>query len=507
MHTNPEVILKQAVESITEHICDGLDPQSATIKVAKELSLNTHLIKRASEAINVALTHNHFKKHPDAKASDFPIVDAQKVAQVVYTEKEPTITQKVASVLSGAIATEVPNYTKLFNREDIKVEYQKIAADLNEQPRMMSVPSVFFKSAAIKRDVEQSLDNARTDVAGLHNDINLQFADVAEYWKKAEEGRTSFKEFETQAYTMCGANAEPYLDLLYKAAELKEDRGEHKEVTGITPAFITVKFASLMDSVKSYSDSLTKLASATSNYVAMDSQLKTAYHSLGCTKLADAEELVESLDADKPTPHEQAETPAEEKEEHEEALEETDPVKLEMKKKQVELKAAEDEMVNPEDAAKYLTPRQQQYLPAKIKQQVINSKKKLAEDNTKEAGMDMGLTDMLSDAYHNEAKPSVKHVSSSPMDNLDRKLLLQDLISTDPILKSHDPKQVATAYQQILRLAPELSLEPEVVRSQLRTMMATQAMSPFDAGSLVDTNTKLLKQKLMQQGALKPDSK
>ncbi len=72
--------------------------------------------------------------------------------------------------------------------------------------------------------------------------------------------------------------------------------------------------------------------------------------------------------------------------------------------------------------------------------------------------------------------------------------ILQELIMTDPILAKQDPKKIINAYQQILRLAPHISLEKDVVRAKLREMMAGQALHPTDANQLVEANTNIMKQ-------------
>ena len=84
MNSNPDALVKFAVQDIIYKINNGDTPQDATEKVARELELNPNFIKRAAEAINVALHYNHFKKHADAKAEDFPIVDAQKIADNLF---------------------------------------------------------------------------------------------------------------------------------------------------------------------------------------------------------------------------------------------------------------------------------------------------------------------------------------------------------------------------------------------------------------------------------------
>ena len=112
------------------------------------------------------------------------------------------------------------------------------------------------------------------------------------------------------------------------------------------------------------------------------------------------------------------------------------------------------------------------------------------------------LTDLykqLSDATYNKDKKSPTF-KNSKMDNMTRSTILQELIMTDPLLKNKDAKVIIQAYQQILRLAPHLAMEKEVVRSLLRTMTATQALGTMEAKQLIEGNTEFMKQKQMIRG-------
>lgn len=93
------------------------------------------------------------------------------------------------------------------------------------------------------------------------------------------------------------------------------------------------------------------------------------------------------------------------------------------------------------------------------------------------------------------------------MDDLTRSTLLQELIMTDPILKHQDPRKVIQAYQQILRLAPHLAMEREVVRSLLRSMTAAQSLGTMEANQLIEGNTSYLKQHQILHGSNNDDKK
>jgi hypothetical protein len=80
------------------------------------------------------------------------------------------------------------------------------------------------------------------------------------------------------------------------------------------------------------------------------------------------------------------------------------------------------------------------------------------------------------------------------MRNLQRQLILEDLMTTDQVLAGEDPQMVAQAYQTLVDLAPDVSLKKEIVRSVVRASVNAVSMSPFDAKSVVDLENELRKQ-------------
>ena len=80
------------------------------------------------------------------------------------------------------------------------------------------------------------------------------------------------------------------------------------------------------------------------------------------------------------------------------------------------------------------------------------------------------------------------------MRNLQRQLILEDLITNDQVLSGESPDLVAQAYQTLIDLAPEVSLKKEVARSVVRASVNAVSMSPFDAKSVVDLENELRKQ-------------
>ena len=78
--------------------------------------------------------------------------------------------------------------------------------------------------------------------------------------------------------------------------------------------------------------------------------------------------------------------------------------------------------------------------------------------------------------------------------NMYRTMLLQRLIVTDPILKGADEDSVIKAYESLVQIAPEVSLQEDVTRSILREAVTTASISPYDAKSYVDLDSAIKKQ-------------
>lgn len=71
--------------------------------------------------------------------------------------------------------------------------------------------------------------------------------------------------------------------------------------------------------------------------------------------------------------------------------------------------------------------------------------------------------------------------------NQQREVMLGELMTKDPFITDADPQAVAAIYTQIMQLAPEVSLNKEIVRAILRqSLHNVTAVSPFDASSWAD---------------------
>lgn len=70
---------------------------------------------------------------------------------------------------------------------------------------------------------------------------------------------------------------------------------------------------------------------------------------------------------------------------------------------------------------------------------------------------------------------------SERLKNVQRQIMLEDLVTTDPVLSSESPETVSKAYGAILALAPDVASNKEVVRAVLRQAVHSVAISPYEA--------------------------
>lgn len=70
---------------------------------------------------------------------------------------------------------------------------------------------------------------------------------------------------------------------------------------------------------------------------------------------------------------------------------------------------------------------------------------------------------------------------SENLRNVQRQILLQDLMVNDPVLSEEAPETVAQAYSAVMNMAPEVSTNKEVMRAILRQSVNSVAVSPYDA--------------------------
>lgn len=443
----PTTLLKNAVEDIVGNInVSAMSPHDAVVKAAKEHNLNPNFIKRAAEVVNVALTYSHFKKNAEQRDADFPIVDAQAVIGEVFNPATKTALEIKSTLFSRPISTEIPDFAKISSPA-----YKQATAEILESGDTstefpLSDKAICEKSAHIVEKLEKEVSALETAIAGHHFGINNTFSVLAAKFAKDQNYRTSFPEFESQVFSTHGDRAVPYLDLMHKSAGITEERGAHDNKYQMFDICAEAElFNSLVEHIDGYNADNTKLAEKKQLQADTQEMIRTVYHKFAADKYG--------------------------------ANASVDPV----------LSRLEQFSVISEKSASTADPVTELILK---KNEALTKLSKFVE----------GLGAFFGDADKAYGRtPDAAFRSNTGKDNAARKLILQELIVHDPVLSSTPPHKVLGAYEQFIRLAPDLSREKEVVRAALRAMISSEALSPHEAQLYVEANSSLVKQRLINE--------
>jgi hypothetical protein len=483
----PNILIKTALSDAVRHVNEGMAPTEALKKVANDLDLNPNYIQRTGEALNVALHYKHFKTASD-RSADFDIADIPKAVQETFTLTEKTAKQYEAEHFSVSDAnTAVFNYNRAISNPVYKQAFLEIsgAKEVHES-FPTTFDKVYEKSANYIEKLAKAVDSAEVAKFASELELNDKFAALTTQFRKDAGYRTAFEEFESQVFSKHGEQATPYLDLIYKTAAIKEERGVHDSgYIMFEPCKEAAMFDSLLESASKLIEAEKTAQQAKDDFEFESAYVKEARHAIGALskKQAESEEKEEDEAEEEEGKKEEEKSEASEKDEE-------DPVLAEIKKKASELDQGVAEVSSADPVMSQVK--------AKLAEQALE-KEAFGGKSLSELAY-TPVADAFASAFGTGQRTQPRNTKPNlTLDNMERKLLLQELLMTDPILSKANPAKVVRAFEQILRLSPEISKEKEVVRAELRAMVASQALSKFDADLMAKTDIGLLKRRIATQ--------
>lgn len=451
----PNALIKAALFKAVEHINNHKDsPEEAVTKVAKEFDLNPGFIEQVSRGLNTAMTYNHFKNAED-KAANFPVVDAEKVANEIFSAPVKT-KQKQASEYFGVedYASAPINFNKILNNPSFQSGYAKMGSNKEDKANDLTERGLFEKAAIELRDLEKQANDFATQKRSSQLQIDAKCEKLIHHFKKNAAYRIPFEEFESQVFAQRGEEAIPYLDLIYKAADLKETRGVHDN------SYWTFELSKEAESFNNLFDELNKYAE-----ISLFEKEATDLFNDTKQKFDSINKLVGGYS---------------------------------FKKEAAEVK-------------KKLINKATEKLPEKVSEAELNYLEALTLTVKELSNLEKQSLEKKSFSPLDILFEKIKEVNKSKggggfknktLDNIERTAVIQELLMTDPILKKESPHKVISAFEAILRIAPQISREKELVRALLRQIVSQQAIGPFEANQLTETDINMMKQKLMQEGKL-----
>ena len=413
----------QILDSLRGAVADinaGVHPTEALYKIAQQKRFSPEIVKRAAEALNISRTLAHMKSASGTdRASSFPLADAMIVINRMY----PVEIEKPAE---KAAAAHVPHDYSIPETENFNVmpDHSHIPLDykLAKPAAYAPDPNAAYKKAAGHRQrLLKAAEAARSEYRVRVMELIKIASELSAYFKTF--GHEPFAIVEKTAFDEHGIVGRMALDTVYAMGGLTEKRAE-----------LAARGNSVFNASRvpyNLVDRMTKLAkevnAAAESAVAAEtallsfckeSQLTIPEGVLKKQAAAPPECVLDCVLATEKTPHPFA-------------------------------KAAID--------------------PSTIAMM---------------GGMHMlGLKDPDPQKARQEALGEVfdpEH--EAKMQAVGTQAMLNDFISNDPVLSSHDPADVALAYNQIAQLAPSVSQQPSVMRGMLRKMLQQGGvLEPFEA--------------------------
>jgi hypothetical protein len=466
----PNILIKTALNEAVQYVNQGNSPTEALKKVAEEMDLNPNYIQRTGEALNVALHYRHFKTAED-RAEEFAIADIPKVITDALSVSEKSAAKTLADNFITPDSDDVVfNYNRILNNPQYKQAYLEIAnSDEQHDSFPTRVETLYEKSAQYIEKLARQVEETEIHKVAAELHLNDVFCALTHEFRKDAAARTSFEEFESQVFSKYGELAVPYLDLIHKTAAREEERGVHdKGYIMFEPTKEAVLFDRLIESAHELVALEKEAADALENYKYESAFAKEAYKEF--KKTADIKNSTENASETKAFAGDLQKDAAE------------DPVLDAVKKK-----VSDPEFTIAKEYAK------DPVIEAAAEKTAAGFNRDPLGDFLKGTFVDNLRSRLGGAAQSRPTKPNLT------LENMERKLLLQELMLTDPILSRVNPVRVAKAYEQLLRLSPETSKEKEVVRAQLRAMVASQALSAHDADLMTKLDVDMLKRRIATQ--------
>lgn len=435
--------IKAALVHAAEEHRKGVSPDDAVAKAASFYELNPEMTHRVVEGFNIGKTNSTIARAEDKTAS-FPIADIGNVMQKVFVDSPIKVAaplNKQASVDAGYSET-LPDFDFDF------VGNQKVASplgDFREQVQQIN---------GLKQEFEHELSKIAQDIIKQEMRMSDALRDLGEFFVLSEN-QGKFAEFEQQVLSEYGEGARGTLTVIHELAGVKEARYEGLPKTG-----------SVFNSSAAHVH-IDTLMEATDDYHAA----QTAYG----TKLAEATQQVDELMA--------------------------------MAKEAGGLTPPP-----PPSAADALLFKQGGdpgfKLPDISRLPLVSVE---APAHSLFSSARSGLESANTSAYERAHSKALEQQYKAPkdeadmeLDNAKRQTILMRLMSDDDTIAKMDPNHVTSAYNTLLGIAPDVTLQPEIVRAFLHASGANQAVDPFTAKQLADLQGQMGKNKILATGKTPP---
>lgn len=473
--------LLQALSTAVDAYNTGMSDNDAVIKAASDFSFNNHQATRLAEAYNHAKTINHLKVADD-RASTFPLADPAAIVATMFTPAKTAAARKTASARAGGLD---------FYNEKPEAFQVKVAASSFDDGLCTKTAS----TAATWNEIVE-LRTAARDFQSTANEISYHYgACVRKIAASLQFVHVDPAEVIHGILVKHGAAGTKLItDILLNAPHVEIDERKIASLSSLSTAEIDypVIFDDVTEAI-TCKDEHAKHAGAGIGLGNAASELEREL--LGLNGRVDAAPLVMTEDEEGKLA---AEALADRMLNDAAASQTTARIVAEATG---DLKQAAapgtPTKVDPSATNMRASPVQSYANDIKDVASGVGSNIDLMTETGK--GLSTNLISVMDNTAQNRSKALSQHTNlQGEIAKIRRQVMLSDLMANDPIIAGADPQAIASAYQQLLSVAPHLANNRASVAAILRQTIHTDGtMSPFDAKSLSDAD-------LAQQRAINP---
>lgn len=445
--------LRSALEDAVKFCNEGSTPDEAVCKAASAHEFNNDQTDRLVETLNTAITINQYKQASDRTAS-FPLAHKDKVAAMMLdADKVLGKEEKTAEVNHIYFDYSKPAYDYIAHEDDVIEK----AAEKEEKTTGLSRDNLAYLLVNRMKLVKNAADFAANIAGMMKSDLVSQLYGLAETVKKA--GVAKYARFKAATeHNDITKELDKVLPVEFKKAECHDSFIDDSDLGDLekTAAEMSETLHSMKD-LRSQADSMHKQAEK------MNSEISTAFIGeeegpstfLSLFKSAQARPGgMPGFDMFAQTLTQLANTAQER-----DALQQ----RVDRLQRQVD---------NADDQKKY-----------GLNELVFG--KGVPQQGILNRGTGSKAFDSLFDSKTKENDETIRTI-----ENVKRSVMLQDLLTNDPIIAEADPDEVMSMYQSLLSTSPHVASNKEVVRSILRQAVNSIAISPFDAATWADLEKK-----------------
>lgn len=451
LNRNDETLLLDSVKQMADLVDAGSTPNQALAKVAQEREMKPGFVKACASAYNTGrqLSKWHDGKTASERMTTFPLADAEEVIKDLWGEKRASEIHSMpisAARFQSYRDMEKPAYDIL----DLMTKQAGCGSSNGKKKAKVDAETLLNG----KQKAQQKMGAARDAMYAAESAMNLHVHTLETYFKKMAIDRLPFAQVEHGAATMLGEPAEKLMTYLHSCCESEKRASD-------LPATWSGFNQPVRRSAEPYRSIELAIKSA-AEYVKLKSEFKKAAEAYKLAEMSCETYALSLNDAE---------------DSEDDSDEDDDSMEMDITEVKDDL-----EQIN----------------------EINDELEDLSDDVEKEAGIlegvlggsaygfTSGIGKALVDSPEKLLERQVRNLESPDhMEELrkirSRAMLAGFLSDPENPISQHDPDEVLEHYNNLVKLAPHVSEQPEVVSSLLQRRLVGQTQ-PFELLETVKLN-------------------